>query len=312
MSDILRQLPGNWLECRDEQGIFYFNQVTQQSSETVPAELMGGPPGPAAAPSQAPSYGGAMTPQQQPPWAWGQQGMPPQGAMSGPPMQAQQQMYLPQQMPQSQQMFPPQQMPQGQQQMPQMYPPQQPPQQQMPQQQMPPQQMPQQQLLQQQAAQQQMLQQQMLQQQQQMMMSQQMSNYGGQPQPQFAQPQGVQTAPQLQGVPSYTPAMQAQPQPQMMQPQGLPVPAVQKMAFGDWGVYQDEMGMFYLQVSTGVQFENPPPELMQAYQLYRAEQDQQHMQQLQQIEQQKAAIDQQLAQQTNALQMTMNYGQAVQ
>jgi hypothetical protein len=36
---ILRDLGKNWLECLDEQGIFYFNQVTSQSSDTLPPEL---------------------------------------------------------------------------------------------------------------------------------------------------------------------------------------------------------------------------------------------------------------------------------
>merc|ERR1719199_1204155 len=88
-------------------------------------------------------------------------------------------------------------------------------------------------------------------------------------------------------------------------------PATQKMAFGDWAVYQDELGMFYMQVSTGMQFETPPPELMQAYQQYRAQQDQLHLQQLQQIELQKQQIDQQLAQQTQSLRMSYGVGMPI-
>merc|ERR1712159_596661 len=98
-----------------------------------------------------------------------------------------------------------------------------------------------------------------------------------------------------------------QPMPQQPQQQQQPLPqtapAVQKMAFGDWAVYQDELGTFYMHVPTGQQFERPPPELMQAYQQYRAEQDQLHMQQLQQIELQRQQIDQQMMQQTEALRM---------
>jgi hypothetical protein len=45
--------------------------------------------------------------------------------------------------------------------------------------------------------------------------------------------------------------------------------AVQKMAFGDWAVYEDELGEYYAHVPTGQQFEQPPPELIQAYQQYR-------------------------------------------
>merc|ERR1719378_742554 len=100
--------------------------------------------------------------------------------------------------------------------------------------------------------------------------------------------------PQMQQLPMQQPQMQQQPQ-----------PAVQKMAFGDWAVYQDELGTFYMHVPTGVQFEKPPPELMQAYQQYRAQQDQLHMQQLQQIELQKQMIDQQVFQQAQSLQAAM-------
>jgi hypothetical protein len=36
---VLRDLGAGWLQCQDNQGIFYFNQVTQQSSDDLPAEL---------------------------------------------------------------------------------------------------------------------------------------------------------------------------------------------------------------------------------------------------------------------------------
>merc|ERR1719148_266657 len=52
---ILQELPGNWLKCKDAQGIYYFNQVTQQSSDQLPPELammaMGAAAGPALAPA---------------------------------------------------------------------------------------------------------------------------------------------------------------------------------------------------------------------------------------------------------------------
>jgi len=36
---VLRELGGGWLQCQDAQGVYYFNQVTQQSSDDLPAEL---------------------------------------------------------------------------------------------------------------------------------------------------------------------------------------------------------------------------------------------------------------------------------
>merc|ERR1719210_1415646 len=36
---VMREFPGGWLECRDSQGIFYYNSTTQQSSEEPPREL---------------------------------------------------------------------------------------------------------------------------------------------------------------------------------------------------------------------------------------------------------------------------------
>lgn len=49
-STILRELPNNWLECLDAQGVFYFHKLTQQSLDTIPAELVGMVP--MAAPQQ--------------------------------------------------------------------------------------------------------------------------------------------------------------------------------------------------------------------------------------------------------------------
>jgi len=34
---VLRQLEGGWLECRDAQGVYYYNQLTQQTTEASPA-----------------------------------------------------------------------------------------------------------------------------------------------------------------------------------------------------------------------------------------------------------------------------------
>jgi len=40
-AQVLRDLGGGWLQCQDQQGIFFFNQQTQQSSDVVPPELAG-------------------------------------------------------------------------------------------------------------------------------------------------------------------------------------------------------------------------------------------------------------------------------
>lgn len=264
-AEVLRQLGPHWLECRDEQGIFYFNQVTQQSSDTVPAELMGGQPVPQPMPQargaqQTPSY--TPPPQvssYQPPQVYAHPGhaTPPpphaaqmysQGSYQPPPQQQQQPHYAqPHPQPQPQNLYA------GQAHQFAAYQ----------QQQLQPQQQSQAQLMQQMAAQQQQ------------------------------QMRPMQMAPQ--------PQMQVQHMQQSQQQ-----PAVQKMQFGDWAVYEDELGRFYMHVPSGQQFEAPPPELMQAYQQYRAEQDQQHLDQLRQIEVQKQQIDQRLASQTQAIQGRYN------
>lgn len=41
-TEVLADLGLNWLQCRDAQGIFFFNQETQQSRDTYPVELQGG------------------------------------------------------------------------------------------------------------------------------------------------------------------------------------------------------------------------------------------------------------------------------
>lgn len=255
--EILRQLGLNWLECQDEQGIFYFNQATQQSSDTIPPELLSGAAMPmpmlapmvAASPSMVPVMAPMAMPQSMP------QSMPTTKAkvLSGGIESLQQGMPQPlSYTPQMQVVQVPR---------PQSYVPQQ---------------------MQQVQPVQQQVQQVVYQQQQVPMPAQQL----------------------LQQPLSYTPVLQAQ----ALAQQAESAPAVQKMAFGDWAVYEDEMGMFYMQVSTGVQFESPPPELMQAYHQYRAEQDQVHMLKLREIEAQKQQIDLQLAQQTQSLQVSYGFG----
>jgi len=264
-NQILRQMGGNWLECLDEQGIFYFNQVTQQSSDSLPAEL-GGQPVPSMAqpmPQQMPQAMSQQMLQQMqqapmvqqhpsytPPPQVNSYTPPPQQMYSGhatPPPGAgqiyQQASYQPQPQPQFMQSN----------QQPQPYS--------APAQQFNAYQQPSQ------VQQQQQMQQQHLAAQHQQMMQMQMAQ---------AQP----AAPQQQ-------------------------PAVQKMQFGDWAVYEDDLGRFFMHVPSGQQFEVPPPELMQAYQNYRAEQDQHHFNQLRQIEMQKAQIDQRLQLQTQEMQQRM-------
>lgn len=48
-TQVLRQLEGGWLQCQDDQGVFFYNSVTKQSSDEVPPELRA-----AAAPVQVP------------------------------------------------------------------------------------------------------------------------------------------------------------------------------------------------------------------------------------------------------------------
>jgi hypothetical protein len=277
-AQILRDMGLNWLECLDEQGVFYFNQVTQQSSDTIPAELQTAsviaPTMAVAAPSiAAPTM--AMASQKPPMKAKVLSG----GIASLPQVQQQQQVssYTPalQQVQQQVASYTP-----ALQQVHQMqvasYTP-----------------------VLQQAPQQQLL------------------SYPGivqqqaQPQPQH-QVLSYTGVVQQQQQASYTPNVYASvPQAVAAAPQIAAQPATQKMAFGDWAVYEDELGAFYMQVSTGVQFETPPPELMQAYQQYRAQQDQIHMQQLQQIELQKQMIDQQVLQQAQSLSAQFGFNAGV-
>jgi len=296
-AQILRQLGNNWLECQDEQGIFYWNQITQQSSDTLPPELMGAGPVAApmaiaapmaapmavAAPMAAPMQGAPRPTKAAKVLSGGiaslpQNATPPPSYM--PPVMQQGPYQVQQQVPCSPQKITVSYSPQAVQQV-----------------QMTPQQ----------------VQQIACQQQQQQIQAQQVVMLPG------AQVQA--SASYAPAVASYTPpvpqaqVVQAQsPLPQGAQlichPQGAqPVqpqlaPAVQKMSFGDWAVYQDELGTFYMHVPTGQQFENPPPELAQAYQQYRAEEEMKHQQALRAIELQRIQVDQQLAQQEESLRLT--------
>jgi len=53
---VLRELGAGWLQCRDAQGTYYYNQVTQQSSDDVPPELRALLQPPATTQSQAPVF----------------------------------------------------------------------------------------------------------------------------------------------------------------------------------------------------------------------------------------------------------------
>merc|ERR1719444_204522 len=50
---VLRQLAGGWLQCKDQQGIFYYNSATKQS-QNEPPPGMGAPAGQQQAQCQAP------------------------------------------------------------------------------------------------------------------------------------------------------------------------------------------------------------------------------------------------------------------
>lgn len=274
-AQILRQLGNNWLECQDEQGIFYWNQITQQSSDTLPPELMGAGPVAApmaiaapmaapmafAAPMAAPMQGAPRPTKAAKVLSGGiaslpQNATPPPSYM--PPVMQQGPYQVQQQVPCSPQKITVSYSPQAVQQV-----------------QMTPQQ----------------VQQIAYQQQQQQIQAQQVVMLPG------AQVQA--SASYAPAVASYTP-----PVPQVVQHMPQTQPAMQKMAFGEWAVYQDELGMFYMHVPTGQQFENPPPELAQAYQQYRAEEEMKHQQALRAIELQRIQVDQQLAQQEESLRLT--------
>jgi len=53
---VLRELGDGWLQCKDAQGIYFFNQVTQQTSVDVPAELRAPAQPPAATQCQSSAY----------------------------------------------------------------------------------------------------------------------------------------------------------------------------------------------------------------------------------------------------------------
>jgi hypothetical protein len=268
----------HWLECLDEQGVFYFNQMTQQSSDTLPAELGGlsvqtcpGQPQANAMPymqQQASSYAPPQA-MQLPSYT------PPQASNCHPQTLS----YSPQQLPQPYQAqqipsYTPPQVPNYQPQLPQAC---QTPLPYQAQQAYHPhglhlQQIPPNHFMQ------------------------------SQPMPQAHQPIG-QPMPQGQPVNGF-PSQQARYQ-QVVPSQPMPPPgqqpAVQKVQFGDWAVYEDNLGRFFMYVPTGQQFESPPPEFMEAFQQHRAEQDRLHFQQLQRIELEKQRVDQQLLQRTQAL-----------
>jgi len=67
---VLRELSAGWLQCQDAQGIYYYNQVTQQTSDDVPAELRAPAHPPASMQSQS--------------MACAQQAQMPQGAATNP------------------------------------------------------------------------------------------------------------------------------------------------------------------------------------------------------------------------------------
>lgn len=56
---VLRELGGGWLQCQDSQGVFFYNNVTQQSSVEVPNDLR------AEQQHQQPPQAAAATPQVQ-------------------------------------------------------------------------------------------------------------------------------------------------------------------------------------------------------------------------------------------------------
>eukprot|EP00427_Karlodinium_veneficum_P022378 CAMPEP_0169101658 /NCGR_PEP_ID=MMETSP1015-20121227/21751_1 /TAXON_ID=342587 /ORGANISM="Karlodinium micrum, Strain CCMP2283" /LENGTH=260 /DNA_ID=CAMNT_0009162707 /DNA_START=60 /DNA_END=842 /DNA_ORIENTATION=- len=251
---ILRELGPVWLECMDAQGVFYFNKVTQQSSDTLPAELGGRPAPGNIAVAPPPCF---TPPPPQPPLmmqASSQQQFHPQ---HGPPMQlsaSQRHLAMQQQQPvhgmmqqqanpligmQQQRPVLAQGMPHQQQPPPQMHP----------------------------------------------MMGGHQPMYGQQQMPGQQQP-----------MPAQQPPMPGQ------------QPAVEKMIIGEWGVYEDDVGIFYMHMPTGQQYEAPPPALMAAYHQYRVEQDQAHQEQLRQIEIEKKRIDERLHQQTQALHQRYSMG----
>ncbi|CAK0795642.1 unnamed protein product [Prorocentrum cordatum] len=62
--EVLRELPRDWVQCRDAQGIFYYNKATQRSSDDLPDELRAPEPAPAPAAHYAqPTHGAHLQPQ---------------------------------------------------------------------------------------------------------------------------------------------------------------------------------------------------------------------------------------------------------
>lgn len=246
---ILRQLPNNWLECKDELGIYFFNQITQESSETMPAELLTASFQPALA---APVMSGRTTtaaPMAAPLSAYSQGHSPVQATVLGGGIQnsyapATSQSYQPASY--------------GAPSKPQSY---------QPSVSYTPMQIPQQQSVQQVTAAPgsyvpvQMAQQPYV---QQLTQSQ-------------LQPQGLyQQQPQV--VYQQEQQLRQQSQPQVMQQQAAPQPVMQappgarkKSVWGDWIAFEDGQGTeFFVQASTGQRFDYPPPAAVQSYQAYKA------------------------------------------
>jgi hypothetical protein len=120
-------------------------------------------------------------------------------------------------------------------------------------------------------------------------------------QPPMPAPQPPMPPMAAQQPPMPFPQMQQQPAPGQQA-------AVEKMIIGEWGVYEDNVGIFYMHMPTGQQYEAPPPALMASYHSYRVEQDQAHQEQLRQIELEKQRIDERLYHQTQALQQRYSMG----
>jgi len=255
---ILRELPNNWLECKDEQGIYFFNQISQESSDSLPAELMmagfqaGGVVAPMASvmTTMAAPVMTTMAAPMAAPMAV------PMGSYA--PIQAQilgggiQNSYQPVSQPSYQPVT--------------SYAPMQIPQQQSVQQVLaaPGSYLPAQVIQQpspyvQQAVQPQ-LQPQMMYQQPQMqpqVVYQQEPQVIYQQEPQVSY-QPRQQAPMMQAAPQPQPVMQAQPGPR------------KKSAWGDWIAFEDAQGEFFVQASTGQRFDTPPPAAVQSYQAHKA------------------------------------------
>jgi len=258
---ILRELPGNWLECKDELGIYFFNQITQESSDVMPAELMTASfQPPVAAPVAA--WSAMAAPMAAPMVAYSQNQAPVTAkVLSGgiansyaPPIAqsyqpAISQSYQPASYgaPSKPQSYQPT---ASYQPISQSYQPTQIPQQQS--------------VTQVTAAPASYVSAQMTQQpyvQQSVQSYQPQAVYQQQQQPQVVYQQELQLRQQQ------APVMQAAPQPVVQAPPG----ARKKSVWGDWMAFEDAQGTeFFVQASTGQRFDYPPPAAVQSYQAYKA------------------------------------------